>query len=291
MITGIDHTVVVAESLAEAAVTAGRLGFRTTPPAQHPFGTANTLVQLRGAYLEHLAIVDESLFPEERPDRYSFPSFNRDFLIGEGAGIAKLALKTDDPEALTAHLAAQGLSRYPTFSFERTAQAPDGSELPVSFTLAFASHPDLVRAGIFALRHNHAPDNFWHAAYQTHPNTAETLLRVTMVSPNPERTEAMLAAITGVAPTREDWGALITLADGSGIELVDTAAFAARYGSDAFDGKVVSRFAAMTFGVRDPDATRAALTAGSVPFTENGNAILVAPIDGGGVSYRFVPAS
>jgi len=151
MITGIDHTVVVSETLADAALTAARLGFRTTPAAHHPFGTANTLVQLGDTYLEYLAILDESLFPEERPDAFSFPSFNRDFLIGEGAGLSMLALKTDDPEALAARLAEVGLSRYPTFSFRRTAQAPDGAELPVSFTLAFASHADFVRAGLFAL--------------------------------------------------------------------------------------------------------------------------------------------
>lgn len=291
MITGIDHTVVVAESLAEAAITAGRLGFRTTPPAQHPFGTANTLVQLHGAYLEHLAIVDESLFPEERPDRFSFASFNRDFLIGEGAGVAKLALTTDDPEALTTRLTEAGLSRYPTFSFERTGQAPDGQELPVSFTLAFASHPDLVRAGIFALRHNHAPENFWHTAYQTHPNTAQALARVTMVSPNVARTERTLAGIFGVDATDEDGLRLFAFPDGSAVELTDAAGFEARFGSADFQDKVLPRFAAMTITVSDLAATRAALASGAVAYAETGGGLVVKPADGGGVAYRFVPAA
>ncbi|MGX1306000.1 hypothetical protein AB7M35_000720 [Amorphus suaedae] len=290
MITGIDHTVVVAESLVEAALTAGRLGFRTTPPATHPFGTANALVQLRGSFLEYLAIMDESLFPEERPDAFSFPSFNRDFLIGEGAGISMLALKTDDPDALAARLAEVGLSRHPTFSFERTAQAPDGRELPVSFTLAFASHPDFVRAGVFAVAH-HQPENFWHAAYQAHPNTALAMTAITMVAPHPDATARTLGAVVGAVPVHADGGLRIALADGAAIEVLDGATFAERYGSEAFDGKILPRFAAMTISVADLSATRAALAAGAMPFTETaGDTLTVAAEDGGGCGYRFVAA-
>ncbi|MGX1099385.1 VOC family protein [Amorphus sp. MBR-141] len=289
MITGIDHTVVLAESLVEAALTAGRLGFRTSPPADHPFGTANALAQLHGSYLEYLAILDESLFPEERPDTFSFPSFNRDFLIGEGAGISMLALKTDDPEALAARLAEIGLSRYPTFSFARTAPVPDGRELPVSFTLAFASHPDFVRAGVFAVVH-HRPENFWHAAYQAHPNTALSTTCVTMVAPHPDATAATLGRVADAAPAEADGGWRVALPDGTAIEVIDAAGFAARYGSAAFDGKVLPRFAALTLSVADLSATRAALSAGGTPFAETADGVVVAPEHGGGTGYRFVAA-
>jgi len=289
MITGIDHTVVVSETLADAALTAARLGFRTTPAAHHPFGTANTLVQLGDTYLEYLAILDESLFPEERPDAFSFPSFNRDFLIGEGAGLSMLALKTDDPEALAARLAEVGLSRYPTFSFRRTAQAPDGAELPVSFTLAFASHADFVRAGLFALVH-HQPENFWRAAYQAHPNTAVAIASVTMVAPNPEATARTLGAVTGALPVEADGALHVRLADGSRIEVIDAATHAARTGSDAFQGKALPRHAAMTIAVADLSAARASLSAGGLPFEARGEALVIAPEHGGGTGYRFVPA-
>lgn len=287
-IGGIDHTVVMAESLEEATLTAQRLGFRTTPPAVHPFGTANVLVQLQGGYLEFLAILDESLFPEETPDRFSFPSFNRDFLIGEGAGLSLLALKTDDPEALRERLAADGLSRGPTFSFERTALAPEGQNLPVAFTLAFATHPELVRAGVFALVHRHPPENFWHSAYQTHPNTARALRGVTLVSPHPDRTVKIFAAITGTAAAQTAEGFAIALPDGASLELIDAAAFARRFGSDAFADKVLARFAAMTIEVEAVESAAAALAANGVPFTRTSDAVSVAPEHAGGVGYRFV---
>lgn len=289
MITGIDHTVVVAESLADAALTAGRLGFRTTPPAEHPFGTTNALVQLGSTYLEYLAILDESLFPEERPDAFSFPSFNRDFLIGEGAGMSMLALKTDDPETLAARLAEAGLSRYPTFSFKRTGQAPDGSELPLSFTLAFASHADFVRAGLFALVH-HQPENFWHAAYQAHPNTAVAVQAVTMVAQHPGATARTLGAVAGVPPVTAGGTWNIALPDGTGIEVIDAATYANRFGSDAFDAKVLPRHAAMTIAVADMAAAQAALTAGGMPFGVSGETLVVAPEHGGGTGYRFIAA-
>ncbi|MEW5422583.1 VOC family protein [Amorphus sp. 3PC139-8] len=289
-IGGIDHTVVMAESLEEATLTAHRLGFRTTPPAAHPFGTANVLVQLQGGYLEFLAILDESLFPEETPDRFSFPSFNRDFLIGEGAGLSLVALKTDDPEALRERLAADGLTRGPTFSFERTALSPEGRELPVAFTLVFATHPELVRAGVFALVHRHPPENFWHAAYQAHPNTARAMRGITLVSPHIERTAEIFASITGIAPSKTAGRVEITLPDGSTLDIVDAATFERRFGSNAFSDKVLARFAAMTIEVDSLETAASTLTASGVPFETWEGAIVVAPEHAGGVGYRFISA-
>lgn len=289
LIGGIDHTVVMAESLEEAALTANRLGFRTTPPAAHPFGTANVLIQLQGSYLELLAILDESLFPEEAANRFSFASFNRDFLIGEGSGISLIALKTDDPDALQRQWADAGLSHYGTFSFERTATAPDGRELPVSFTLAFASHAEFVRAGVFALIHHHPPENFWHPAYQAHPNTATRLMAVTMVAPHPERTAGVMARLAGTDAKAAGDASEIALAETSTIEVMDAAAFEARFASSAFADKAFPRFAAMTVAVADLEAAETALRAGGVPCTAADGMLSVAPEDAGGVGYRFVP--
>lgn len=288
-IHGIDHTVVMAESLEEAALTAHRLGFVTTPAARHPFGTGNVLVQLQGSYLEYLALLDESLFPEDAPGRFSFPSFNRDFLIGEGAGISMLALKTGDPEALQRQWAETGLSTVPPFSFERTARAPDGRDLPVSFTLAFASHADLVRAGVFALTHHHAPENFWHAAYQAHPNTAVRMAGVTLVAPDPDRAASTLSALVGGSVEPAADALILPLSDGAVLEVMGPAAFAARFGSDRFGDTRIPRFAAMTIAVADTAATRAVLERNGIPASETGNGLTVPPEEAGGAGYQFVP--
>ena len=44
-----------------------RLGFTTTPRATHPFGTGNSLVQLRGNFIELLGVVEpENIKPAAR---------------------------------------------------------------------------------------------------------------------------------------------------------------------------------------------------------------------------------
>jgi len=159
----------------------------------------------------------------------------------------------------------------------------------VSFTLAFASHADFVRAGVFALVH-HQPENFWHAAYQAHPNTALATTRVTMVAPHPDAAARTLGSVAGVAPVQADGALHIALPDGTGIEVVDAATYAASYGSSAFDGKILPRFAAMTIAVADLSAARAALSDGGTPFAESGDALVVAPEHAGGTGYRFVAA-
>jgi hypothetical protein len=60
---GIDHLVLCVRSLEAAHETYTRLGFTLTPPAQHPWGTANRLVQLQGNFLELLAIADPKKIP------------------------------------------------------------------------------------------------------------------------------------------------------------------------------------------------------------------------------------
>ncbi len=45
----IDHLVLAVRDLDAARATYGRLGFTLTPVARHPFGTANSLIQLNGA--------------------------------------------------------------------------------------------------------------------------------------------------------------------------------------------------------------------------------------------------
>ena len=45
MVDGIDHLVLCVRDLERARDLYRRLGFTLTPPARHPFGTGNSLVQ------------------------------------------------------------------------------------------------------------------------------------------------------------------------------------------------------------------------------------------------------
>ena len=89
---GIDHLVLAVRDLEEARRRYRALGFTLTPPARHPFGTGNSLVQLDGAFLELLAVVAPGDIPGPRSGYYNFAAFNRDYLVkGEGFSMLVLA--------------------------------------------------------------------------------------------------------------------------------------------------------------------------------------------------------
>ena len=68
------------------------MGFTVTPRAEHPFGTANHLVQLQGNFLELLGIASPTRIPDERAGAFNFADFNRRFLdVAEGMSMLVFA--------------------------------------------------------------------------------------------------------------------------------------------------------------------------------------------------------
>ncbi len=176
----IDHLVVAVRDLAAAAARYEALGFTVTPRASHPdeMGTANRLVQFAGHNFIELLEVDrpERLVGHDLkavPPRFSFGAFNRDYLKA-GAGLSMLVLAGRDSAADVARFAHAGLQTYAPFDFGRRAILPDGSEVEVAFSLAFATDPAMQRAACFTC-HNRFPENFWKPAFQDHANGVERI--------------------------------------------------------------------------------------------------------------------
>ena len=179
---GIDHLVLPVHDLDRAAATYEALGFRLTPRARHPFGTANRLVQLQGAFVELLEVDRPELIGQTQTPP-SFAEFNRDFL-SRGEGLSMLVLEGGEAETTREVLQAAGLAPRPVFSFERDAVQPDGTVARVGFDLVFVDFPNASRAGFFTCTQSR-PDLFWKPEYQAHPNGAQGLHIVTMGSPRP----------------------------------------------------------------------------------------------------------
>ena len=132
----IDHLVLAVRDLDAARETYRRLGFTLTPVARHPWGTANSLVQMHGVFLELLAVADAAAIPEPTHTAFSFGAFNRDYLKTR-EGLSMLALQSTDPAADRADFDAHHLPVYEPFRFERSARGPDGAERKVAFSLTF----------------------------------------------------------------------------------------------------------------------------------------------------------
>jgi catechol 2,3-dioxygenase-like lactoylglutathione lyase family enzyme len=209
MATGrpIDHVVLAVHDLARAAATFDRLGFTLTPRASHDdrMGTSNRLIQFRGRNFIELLEVD-------RPDKlaphdfsrvlpfFSFGDHNR-LALREREGLSMLVFASDDARADICRFEAAGLSTFSPFDFERQARLPDGTEVTVAFSLAFAQSQRMPRIA-FMVSQNRAQEFFWKADYQSHPNGAQAINAVYLASMSPDRDAAFIGAMFGgdVAP-------------------------------------------------------------------------------------------
>lgn len=194
---GIDHLVLAVRDLDAAAKTYEALGFTLTPRAQHPFGTANRLVQLQGCFVELLEVDRPELIgPSQQLP--SFAEYNRDFLARR-EGLSMLVLESENAMATRAELSAAGLKPRPIVSFEREAEQPDGTTATVGFDLVTVDF-NAAAVGFFTCAQRR-PDLFWKPEYQDHPNGARTIRLLDMQSPRQARMEDFLARFTGVRPT------------------------------------------------------------------------------------------
>ena len=288
---GIDHLVLCVNDLEAARDTYGRMGFTLTPTARHPFGTANFLAQMQGCFLEILTVAEAAKIPEHGDGHFSFGAFNRDFLA-RGEGFSMLVFESRDGRADQAEFATKGLDTYAPFDFSRAAKLPDGSEVTVGFTLAFATHPDMPRAAYFCCQ-QHAPEHFWKPEYQIHENSAQTVGAVVLVAAEPEHFRDFFAGLQSPDAVTAEGGNLRVATARGDVLVLTPGAYERRYGAgtapDLGGGPVL---AAMVIDVDRPEAVALALGTGSIPWTRTAEGIVVSGRDAFGtlIEFRRKPA-
>jgi hypothetical protein len=202
----IDHVVLAVRDLDAAANVFHGLGFTLTPRAAHEdrMGTSNRLAQFAGRSFIELLEVDRprKLAPHDfsqSPPFFSFGAHSLDFTAAR-EGISMLVFAGDDARADIATFTGAGIPTYAPFDFERPARLPDGQEVTVSFSLAFATSPHMPAIAFFVCQ-NRAPEHFWKPAFQTHENGAEGIEAVYLASRSPERDAAFIGSMFGGAVT------------------------------------------------------------------------------------------
>lgn len=239
---GLDHIVFCVRDLDAAVARYNALGFTTTPRAEHPWGTANCLVQLQGNFIELLTVADADKVRGASFDGFSFGDFCLRFLERQ-EGMAMLVFEGADARAEQAEFAAAGLDTYAPFDFSRQAQLPDGSEVTVGFSLAFVTHPSMPEAAFFTCQ-QHAPEHFWKPDYQRHANGAQQITRVVMAADNPLDYRAFFRRLQAPEAVLEIDGGLTVQTNRGTLELLTPAALKAAWpGADCPDISGGPRFA------------------------------------------------
>ena len=284
MVRAIDHCVLASRDLDAARDAYERLGFTVAPLGVHPFGTANQIIQFADrSYLELLSVVDASKIPET-DDGLSFAAFNRDFLA-RAEGISALALTTADAGADADAFRSAGLAASRPFSFERGATGPDGSEHPVSFSLAFAPDARLARALVFTC-HHHRPENFWHEAYQTHANGAQGLSGIVLVADNPSDFHEYASLVSGQRMMRATSFGVDLALDGATLSIMTPEAYRIFFDGEPA-GADVPQFRAIRVATRSLAAVGGHLSEAGIACREQAGRLIVPAEFCGGLVLAF----
>jgi catechol 2,3-dioxygenase-like lactoylglutathione lyase family enzyme len=283
---GIDHIVLCVNDLELSAAFYRQLGFTITPRARHPWGTDNCLIQLTGSFIELLTVSRSSLISEAGPRTFSFGAFNQKFLT-QREGMSMLVFESKDAEADREEFIARGLPPYDKFYFERQAKLPDGSLVPVAFSLAFATDPRMPQAAFFCCQ-QHAPQYFWKAEYQSHTNGADKILEVIMVAESPESFSGFFCKLQDPDSVVIEGSELIVHTPRGTIRVLTPAEAGRRYGTmDLAHLPESPHFLGFSVQTSDLDLVAGNLRKNRIPCENHNQLIRVHPQDAFGVMIEF----
>ena len=281
----IDHLVVAVHDLDRATDFYRRLGFRPGVRNIHPWGTENRLVQMRSAFIELIAIGKDVASIRPHTMRFfSFGAFVRGFL-DRREGLAMLVLDSDDAKADAARFEREGIGSFTPLYLQRKGSTPDGNEIDVAFTLAFAHTFEAPLTGFFVCQHQ-TPEQFWNPLFQSHPNGATGLGAVTFAAAEPERFRRFLLAFTDGDPTHQTRDNLTFRLSDSDLAVVTPHDAAALYGPVEAEPDEPS-FAGYSVVVEDLPAQARRLDAEGIPFREIGSRMVVPASAAFGVAIAF----
>lgn len=282
----IDHLVLAVNDLRAAREAYRRMGFTLTPPAQHPWGTANSLVQLQGNFLELLAVAEPGKIGAAEPGHFSFGAFNQAFLKRR-QGLSMLVFQSADARRDQAEFKARGLETYEPFGFSRQATLPDGSLKTVAFSLAFVTEPRMPDAAFFTCQ-QHAPEFFWKPEYQRHANGASAVVEVVMLANDPGAFGEFFGTLVEPAAVARAEGALrVKLGDGA-LSLLDATRLAQRFpGTRLRDVLRKPHFAGYSITVGDLAVAESLLKRNEVPYARTRDRLQIAAEHGFGTVIEF----
>lgn len=282
---GLDHLVIGVNDLDAASAFYERLGFRVGARNRHPWGTENRVVQFPGAFLELITVGDAGAIPPHGPHRFSFGAFVRDALA-RAEGMSMLVLESKDAKADAEAFAVAGIGDFEPFFFERQAKRPDGSEVRVAFSLAFARNETAPDCGFFTCQ-QHEPQNFWNPAFQQHDNGTLGLAAALLFAENPTDHHVFLSAFSGERSLKSNSLGISAALPRGRIDILTPYAAEQLF---AFREEASGpRFAGFAVSVADLGAVREHLAVADIPFSQVGERVVVPASAAMGCVIAFEP--
>lgn len=281
---GLDHVVHAVRDLDGAADAYRRLGFTVGARNRHPWGTHNHVVQLPGFFIEILTVAEPAKLGEEGIPAL-FGRFNQSFL-GRSEGFSLLILESRDAAADTADFAGARIGISDAMRFERTGRRPDGSEVTVAFSLAFARDARAPDCG-FAVCQQHFPENFWNPAFQQHANAVTGVGGVVLVADNPSDHHIFLSAFAGERELQSSSSGITVKTPRGDIQVMTPVAYRGHFDAPPPEVTRGARLAALRLLSSDLAATGKALAAGGVTPRRHRERLVVGPQETFGATLVF----
>jgi len=286
---GLDHVVHVVRDLEAAGELYDMLGFTVGTRNRHPWGTHNRLVQTPGFFMELLEIAEPELLTPPVEGVFSFGTFNQDFLSAVGSGLSMLVLEGRDPAADKLAFDAAGFGGFEVFDFARTGKRPDGSDVEVAFSLAYAQDPTSPHAGFFTCLQL-KPENFWAPDLQRHMNGTVGVAGVVLVAADPAAHLDFVTTFVDAPFRRAVDGWHIAQTPRGAVDLMSHQLYAERFGVPA-PTEPGLRLGAMRFAVEDIAKTRKRVASSRMSAEEIEDIIVVGPKSALGATLVFEPAA
>lgn len=282
---GLDHVVHLVRDIDAAGETYDLLGFTVGARNVHPWGTENRIVQTPGFFIELLQITDPAKIVAATPGHFSFGAFNANFLATCGEGLSMLALEGSQAATEKGVFDAAGYGAFDVLDFSRKARRPDGQEVEVSFSLAFAQDPASPDFSVFTSTQHH-PENFWSADLQRHANMVSGLNGVVLVADVPLEHQRFLNTLADVPVlrARHDW--YVARTPRGEIDVMSRPLFTERYGVAAPKGPGL-RVAAVRFATSGAEELRRALAARRMVEEAIAGVVVVPPRAAAGATLVF----
>jgi hypothetical protein len=280
-VIGIDHAVVMVRDLDQAAANWKRLGFTLSPRGTHSakMGSGNYTIMLDPDYIELLGVLTET--------EHNAPA--RAFLTKRGEGIERMAFTAIDSAAGAEEIRGHGYAALGPTDFERPVTMPDGSLSAAKFRIfqwPIEEAPAEVR--IFACQHK-TRETVWIPELMRHPNGAQRLRQVLIVSGEPEKDAAHLARlIDGSAKAERDGATAVPSgSDRADFIFLTTEQLGRRYPGVSLSGSPERGGAGLVIATSDIGAAAKAAGAAGV---RSANAVCVGPQAANGTLLVFVGA-
>lgn len=282
-VKGIDHVLLMSETLEGLAGQYARLGFTLSPLGQHPpaKGTANHTIMLQHDYIELLGIRQRTDLNQLR-----FDAVRRD-----GPGLHAICYRIDDAEAAAAALDRLGIATEGLNSFDRPVPLPDGTRGRAAFsTLNFSTTE--VPIGLMFMCQHRTPETVWLPVLMQHANSATGIAAIIAISDDPMSDAGRFARLLkDGAVTPVDGGASVaTGANSARLDLMQRSALQQVYPADWLDATPLDGHAVLQVRVADMKQALTCLDHAAIPSRPTPLGHIVAPDLAGGVIVEFVAA-